>query len=229
MHLLLVEDDEALALGIEFSLKKEGFRLDRVATVKDAKYKYEKNNYDLILLDISLPDGNGYEVCEYIRNKSEVPIIFLTALDNEVNIIQGLEIGGDDYITKPFGVRELIARIKVILKRVDKKYNVGILRSGEIEVDTKTGKVTKDNNELFLTAQEYRLLLIFMNNYNIIIERESLIDKLIEGAGEYLDSNTLSVYIKRMRDKIESNVSIPEYIVTTRGVGYRWNKKVYKE
>lgn len=228
MHLLLVEDDEALALGIEFSLKKEGFTLERVSTAKEGKDKVILGEYDLIILDISLPDGNGYEVCEYIRERSDVPIIFLTALDNEVNIIQGLEIGGDDYITKPFGVRELIARIRVILKRrgaVDK----GVLKSGNIEINSKTGRVSKDGNEVFLTAQEYRLLLIFMNNSSIILERERILDKLIEGVGEYLDPNTLSVYMKRLREKLEVESTKPEFIITIRGVGYKWNKRVYKE
>lgn len=228
MNLLLVEDDEALALGIEFSLKKEGFGIERVSTAKEGKDKVVTGEYDLIILDISLPDGNGYEVCEYIRERSDVPIIFLTALDNEVNIIQGLEIGGDDYITKPFGVRELIARIKVILKRRGIQ-NKGVLRSGNIELNSKTARVNKDGNEIFLTAQEYRLLLIFMNNEETILERDVIINKLIEGAGEYLDPNTLSVYIKRLREKLEEDSTKPNIIITLRGIGYKWNKKVYKE
>lgn len=229
MDLLLVEDDDALALGILFSLKKEGFTIERASTAKEALSKVDEKEYDLILLDISLPDGNGYEICEYIRMKSDVPIIFLTALDNEVNIIQGLEIGGDDYITKPFGVKELIARIKVILRRRTVKYDKGILKSGNISLNTRTAKVYKGEIEVVLTAQEYRLLLIFMNNSEIVLGRDKITDMLIEGAGEYLDPNTLSVYIKRIRDKIESDYTKLEFIETLRGIGYRWGKKVYKE
>lgn len=229
MNLLLVEDDEALALGIEFSLKKEGFNINRVGSIEDAKKTIFNEEYDLMLLDITLPDGNGYDLCKYIREQSDVPIIFLTALDDEVNVVLGLEIGGDDYITKPFGVKELVARIRVVLKRIPKKEDKIILKSGNVELNTKTTKVKKDSNEVQLTAQEYRLLCIFLENSLRVLERNMIIDKLLEGAGEYLDSNTLSVYIRRLREKLEDDFSNPEYIVTQRGIGYKWNKKVYKE
>ncbi|SHK55456.1 DNA-binding response regulator, OmpR family, contains REC and winged-helix (wHTH) domain [Clostridium cavendishii DSM 21758] len=229
MNVLLLEDDEALAIGIEFTLRKEGFNVKKAYTVKDAIEVIDNESIDLALLDISLPDGTGYSVCEHIRDKSDMPIIFLTALDEEVNVILGLEMGGDDYITKPFGVRELIARIKVILRRINKNSTSSdILKSGDLELDTKDIKVRKNNEEVLLTAQEYRLVSIFMNNPGIVLERDLILDKLLDGMSDFIDSNTLSVYIRRIREKIEDDIRSPEYITTIRGIGYKWNKKVYK-
>lgn len=227
--ILLIEDDEALALGIEYSLVDEGYEVFREGTCEGAKRCFDGQNFDLVLLDINLPDGNGYDVCKYIKGKSEVPVIFLTALDEEVNIVLGLDMGGDDYITKPFGVRELIARIKVILRRINKNSTSSdILKSGDLELDTKDIKVRKNNEEVLLTAQEYRLVSIFMNNPGIVLERDLILDKLLDGMSDFIDSNTLSVYIRRIREKIEDDIRSPEYITTIRGIGYKWNKKVYK-
>ena len=229
-RLLLVEDDEALALGIEFTLKDEGYEVSRGATLKEGRVFLNSNTFDLILLDINLPDGSGYELCKEIRAKSEVPIIFLTALDEEVNIVLGLEIGGDDYITKPFRVRELLSRIKALLRRSQKNLTSGDkLRSGDITVNTLTTVVNKRDEEIILTAQEYKLLLIFMNSPMNLMKREEIFRKLIEGDDIFFDENTLSVYIKRIREKIEDNPKEPEYIVTQRGLGYKWNKEVAKE
>lgn len=229
-RLLLVEDDEALALGIEFTLKDEGYEVSRGATLKEGRAFLNSNTFDLILLDINLPDGSGYELCKEIREKSEVPIIFLTALDEEVNIVLGLEIGGDDYITKPFRVRELLSRIKALLRRSQKNLTSGDkLRSGNILVNTLTTVVNKKDEEIILTAQEYKLLLIFMNSPMNLMKREEIFRKLIEGDDIFFDENTLSVYIKRIREKIEDNPKEPEYIVTQRGLGYKWNKEVTKE
>lgn len=159
--ILLVEDDEALALGIEFTLKDEGYDLCKARTLEEGKRLFEEQAVDLILLDINLPDGSGYDLCKYIRGKSQVPIIFLTALDEEVNVVLGLEIGGDDYITKPFRVRELLARVKALLRRNSKTASAGTkLVSGNIVVDTSCALVKKKDKEIALTAQEYKLLLI---------------------------------------------------------------------
>jgi DNA-binding response OmpR family regulator len=232
-RLLLVEDDESLALGIEFSLKDGGYEVSRASTVEDGKNLFKLESFHLILLDVNLPDGNGYELCKYIREKSDVPIIFLTACDEEVNIVQGLEIGGDDYITKPFRVRELLSRINALIRRSSKNIinsqNISvenILKSGNIIVDNIKGIVKKNGEIINLTAQEYKLLLIFMNKPNILMRREEILCELLEGEDPFFDENTLSVYIKRIRDKIEENPREPGYIVNKRGLGYKWNKDI---
>ena len=228
--LLLVEDDESLALGIEFTLKDEGYELCRASTISEAENLLHLNQFDLILLDVNLPDGNGYELCKSIRTKSDMPIIFLTACDDEVNIVLGLEIGGDDYITKPFRVRELLSRIKVSLRRSSKTLPAGNrLISGNIVVDNSRAIVKKKDKEIILTAQEYRLLLIFMNKPKVLIKRDEILKELTEGVESFFDENTLSVYIKRIREKIEDSSKDPEYIVTLRGLGYKWDKDVVKE
>lgn len=228
--LLLVEDDSALAAGIEFTLKDEGYEVLTVPTVKDTKKIMEDRNFHIVILDINLPDGNGYDLCRYIREKSDVPIVFLTALDEEVNIVLGLEIGGDDYITKPFAVREFLSRIKAIIRRNYKKESAGSrFQSGNIVVDTSSALVKKNDKKVMLTAQEYKLLLIFLNNPEVLMKREEILGRLIEGEKSFFDENTLSVYIRRIREKIEDDPRKPEYIVTQRGIGYMWNKKVSKE
>ncbi|MBZ9686445.1 response regulator transcription factor [Clostridium estertheticum] len=232
-RLLLVEDDESLALGIEFSLKDGGYEVSRVSTVEGGKKLFHLEQFDLILLDVNLPDGNGYELCKYIRNKSDVPIIFLTACDDEVNIVQGLEIGGDDYITKPFRVRELLSRIKASIRRNSKNVTSSkdmsvesILKSENILVDNIKGTVRKNGEIINLTAQEYKLLLIFMNKPNALMKRDEILCELLEGEDPFFDENTLSVYIKRIREKIEDNPRDPQYIINKRGLGYKWNKDI---
>jgi len=230
-RLLLVEDDESLAIGIDFSLKDGGYDVSRAATVEGGKTLFQLEQFDLVLLDVNLPDGNGYDLCKYIRIKSEVPIIFLTACDEEVNIVQGLEIGGDDYITKPFRVRELLSRIKVAIRRNSKNITSSknilmenTIKSENIIVDNIKGTVRKNGEIINLTAQEYKLLLIFMKKPNVLMKREEILGELLEGEDPYFDENTLSVYIKRIRDKIEDNPRDPQYIVNKRGLGYKWNK-----
>ena len=226
-RLLLVEDDESLALGIEFSLKDGGYEVSRASTVEGGKNLFHLEPFHLILLDVNLPDGNGYELCKYIRGKSDVPIIFLTACDEEVNIVQGLEIGGDDYITKPFRVRELLSRIKASIRRNSKNISLEkILKSENIFVDNIKGTVKKNGEAINLTAQEYKLLLIFMNKPNVLMKRDEILCELLEGEDPFFDENTLSVYIKRIREKIEDNPRDPQYIVNKRGLGYKWNKDV---
>lgn len=229
-RLLLVEDDKALSMGIEFTLKDEGYEVLTAATYQDGQSLFERENFDLIILDVNLPDGNGYDLCKHIRSKSDVPVIFLTALDEEVNMVLGFEIGGDDYITKPFRAKELLLRIKAILRRNSKvQSSENKLISGDIVVDISTALAKKKGKELSLTAQEYKLLLIFMTKANQVMKRDEILKELIEGAEAFFDENTLSVYIKRIREKIEENPKEPEYIITVRGLGYKWNKEVTKE
>jgi DNA-binding response OmpR family regulator len=229
-RLLLVEDDEALALGIEFTLRDEGYEVLRASNLEEGKTLFEAQRLDLVILDVNLPDDSGYELCKDIRVKSDVPIIFLTALDEEVNVVVGFEIGGDDYITKPFRVKELLSRIKAILRRNSKTVTSGNrLTSGDITIDTSTALVKKGGRELALTAQEYKLLLIFMSKANTLMKREEILKELMEGVEVFFDENTLSVYIKRIREKLEDEPKEPQYIITQRGLGYKWNKEVTKE
>lgn len=226
-RLLLVEDDEALALGIEFTLKDEGYDVIKANTIEKGKEVFKAESIDLVILDVNLPDGSGYELCKYIREKSDLPVMFLTALDEEVNVVLGLEIGGDDYITKPFRVRELLSRIKALLRRNSRNTSAGNkLKSGDITVDISAASVKKNDRDIILTAQEYKLLLIFMKKPCEIVKRDEILKELIEADEVFFDENTLSVYIKRIREKLEDNPKEPEYIITQRGLGYKWNKEV---
>lgn len=226
--ILVVEDDKSLAMGIEYALVKEALEVTVADCVEKAIELYEKDNYDLILLDVSLPDGNGFDLCKKIRENSKVPIIFLTACDEEINIVLGLDIGADDYITKPFRVKELISRIKVCLRRkaVFENGLESMLVSGDLMLDTKKQKLLRNNGEVFLTPLEYKLIAEFMRNSNHVLSRVQILERVYDIDGEFLDDNTLSVYIRRLREKIESDPSKPEYIVTIRGVGYSWDKGV---
>ncbi|WP_125152308.1 response regulator transcription factor [Clostridium rectalis] len=228
-RILLVEDDEGLALGMEFTLKDEGFSVNRSSSVKETLEKFKGEKFDIVILDIMLPDGTGYDICKYIRKESDIPIIFLTACDDEVNVVLGLDIGGDDYITKPFRVKEFISRIKAIQRRFENRLcKKTVFISDDIILNTENALVKKDGHTISLSSQEYKLLLIFMNNANKIMSREEILDKLMEGAGSYFDTNTLSVYIKRIREKIEKDSAKPRYIITKRGLGYQWNIDVKK-
>lgn len=224
-RILLVEDDITLAYGLEFALKNEGFEVVSVSSLKGARELYEINKFCLILLDLKLPDGTGYEFCREIRKNSKVPIIFLTACDEEVNIVLGLDIGGDDYITKPFRIRELISRIKAVLRRssaVETKASETLFCEN-LKINLYEGKLLKNSQEIVLTAMEYRLLLTLINNPKQVLTRNTILEKLWDVGGEFVDDNTLSVYIRRLREKIEEDPAVPKFIVTVRGLGYRWN------
>lgn len=227
--ILLVEDDKALAMGIEFSLKEKGYKVYSSTTISESKEIYEKEKIDLILLDINLPDGSGYDLCKYIRKISDVPIIFLTALDEEVNIVLGLDIGGDDYITKPFRVGELNSRIKAILRRSTNNETNDKYRSGDLKIDISNMIIKKNKEEVNLTALEYKLLLFFIKNPQKLSKRDTILNFLSQDEEAFFDENTLSVYIKRLREKIEDDFKDPKYIATKRGLGYIWEKEVIKE
>ncbi|KAJ52545.1 DNA-binding response OmpR family regulator [Clostridium tetanomorphum] len=228
-NILLVEDDSILSYSVEYTLNGEGFNVECADSIKKAREIFKENNFHLIILDVMLPDGNGYDFCKEIRKESEIPIIFLTACDEEANVVIGLDIGGDDYITKPFRIKELISRIRAILRRSKTiSKDVDVLISGDIKVETLQGKVEKNAKEIILTALEYRLLLIFINHPKQILSRNVILEGLWDAEGEFVDDNTLSVYIRRLREKIEDNVREPKYITTHRGLGYRWGYEVSK-
>ncbi|MFL8358039.1 response regulator transcription factor [Clostridioides difficile] len=222
--ILLVEDDLSLIYGLEYSIQKNGFSVDVARTVEEALQIYKEKNYDLLLLDVSLPDGDGFDICKRVREASNVPIIFLTASDEEVNVVMGLDMGGDDYITKPFKLNELISRIKALLRRYNfTSENVTELKSNNITVKLLENRVFKNEIELELTTAEYKLLCLLMKNKNIVLTRKNILDKLWDGNGSFVDDNTLSVYVRRLRNKIEDNSENPKILLTVRRMGYKWN------
>lgn len=227
--ILLLEDDASLIDGLEYSLKKKNFSVDTARSLAEARALLSSVSYTLLLLDVTLPDGNGFDLCEEIRkNSNAVPIIFLTASDEEFHVIRGLDSGGDDYITKPFRLGELFSRIRALLRRSGSKNIPGedssVLTSGNISIDLLTSRVTLYGQPLELTSAEYRLLCLLVRNAGLVVTRSIILDELWDGAGHFVDDNTLSVYIRRLREKIEKNPSRPELLTTVRGFGYRWNE-----
>ena len=220
--ILIVEDDRTTAVGIEYSLIQEGYQVTIAPDLSSAKSNLQNNTYSLVLLDLNLPDGSGYDLCQMIRAKSDVPIIFLTAVDDEPNIVMGLDLGADDYITKPFRLRELLSRIKAILRRT-RRGSEDSITIGNVVIKTSQGKVFKQDEEIILTALEYKLLLTLFSNKNKIFSRDNLLSSIWDVAGNYVNDNTLTVYIKRLREKIEDDPQHPQIIKTVRGLGYRVN------
>ncbi len=226
MNIFLLEDDEAIGLALSYSLENEGYSVTLCKNVKDALNTID-NNFSLYILDLTLPDGSGYEVCKKIKEKGDLPVIFLTAYDDEANVVMGLELGGDDYITKPFRLKELLARIKTVLRRYNKDTADGILKISDIKINMNEAKVYKGTQEIILTAMEYRLLLIFINNRGTVLTRQRLLEDIWDVAGDFVNDNTLTVYIKRLRDKIEDNPAEPKIIKTVRGLGYILENEKY--
>lgn len=226
MRILLIEDDLSLITGLSLALNKQGYELKTARTVQEAYDVWADGEYDLVLLDVTLPDGSGFDICRKIRLTSKIPIIFLTASDEEISITTGLDIGGDDYITKPFKLAVLMSRINAILRR-SKDYSSSNseteLISGGIKIDLLKGLAFKNNAPLDLTAGEYRLLRLFMQNPNVILSAEQILSKLWDCDENFVDGNTLTVYIRRLRTKIEDNPSEPKMIVTVRRMGYKWS------
>ncbi|MBX4265553.1 response regulator transcription factor [Clostridium estertheticum] len=218
-RIFLVEDDKAIARNLMLLLRSEEFTVTHAPTRSEAIDALAGNKFDLALIDISLPDGNGFTVCTEIKETQDVPVIFLTASGDEASVVTGLNMGADDYITKPFRPRELIARIRTALRKSGNSGSGFEIRG--LYVDTASGVVKKNGNEVFLSALEYRLLLVFIRSPKSIITRGRLIDELWDAAGEFVNDNTLTVYIKRLREKIENNPASPQIILTARGTGYR--------
>ena len=208
-HILLVEDDMGIALNLKSFLAEEGFMVDVVNGQKEALEWLMDNTCDLALLDISLADGNGFAVCSYIKQNTDTSVIFLTASGDEYSVVSGLDMGADDYISKPFRPRELVSRIR------------SVLPTGDLRTDTARALVTRKGEEIPLSALEYRLFLLLVNNQGILLTRERLLDEIWDAAGEFVNDNTLTVYIKRLREKIETDPSRPQIILTVRGMGYK--------
>ncbi len=218
-RILLVEDDESILSSLTDYLSAEGFLIESATGQKAAVEKLDQGAYDLALVDISLEDGNGFAVCAAIRAKGNMPVIFLTASSDEYSVVAGLDMGADDYVSKPFRLRELLSRMNSVLRRAGGSQE--ILSCKDLEVNVKKAVVTKNGTEIFLSALEYRLLLLFMQNQGIVLSRRQLLEMLWDTTGEFINDNTLNVYIKRLRDKIETNPQEPEILLTIRGLGYK--------
>ncbi|MFD2443808.1 response regulator transcription factor [Bacillus sp. CGMCC 1.16607] len=224
MRILLVEDDKTIASGLEYSLQQENYEtilchnLDAAKSVLAEKI----NEIDLCLFDLSLPDGSGYDLCSYVKERSDKPVVFLTAFDDEVNVVMGLDMGADDYITKPFRIRELMSRINSVLRRYHKQSQTRtIIEIENVKINTLEGKIYKNGGEVFVTALEYRLFLIFANHIGQVLTRSQLLERIWDIAGDFVNDNTLTVYIKRLREKLEDNPQNPTIIKTVRGIGYK--------
>ncbi len=216
---LLIEDDPTIVENLSAFLKDEGFEVISSDGQRKAMELLEADRPKLILLDVTLAEGNGYSTCTAIKAKYDIPVIFLTALGDEFSVVTGLDMGADDYISKPFRPRELVSRMRSVLRRAGK--SGGVVHAGDLKVDTEKGVVSRQGEEIFLSALEYRLFLVFLNNRGKILSRGQLLEEIWDVVGEYVNDNTLTVYIKRLRDKIERNPQNPEIIKTVRGLGYR--------
>ena len=218
-NILLVEDDKSIVVNLTEFLSKEGFSVKNADGQNKALEMIENEHFDLVLLDVSLAEGNGFAVCSAIKSDHDIPVIFLTASSDEFSTVTGFELGADDYIPKPFRPRELILRIKNILRLTGGSGSVTKL--GDVVVDTVKGIATKNGNDLYLSALEYRLLLVFINNRGAVLSRTQLLEAIWDIAGEFVNDNTLTVYIKRLREKIENDPQDPKIIKTVRGMGYK--------
>lgn len=217
-NILLVEDNEAIIMGLKYSLEQENIKVLIAKNVIETRQKLNQEKIDLVLLDVSLPDGNGFDICKEIKQKQDIPVIFLTAQDEETSVVFGLDLGADDYITKPFRTRELISRINSVLRRYGKKEDItNIIQYKNIKIDTTSAKVYKDEKEIIFTSLEYKILLMLFTNQNKLITREQLLEKIWDIAGNFVNDNTLTVYIKRIRKKLQDETIIK----TVRGLGYR--------
>lgn len=223
-RILLVEDDDQIASYLGELLRAEGFDTQIAGCKKEAGVCLLAQSFDLVLLDVSLPDGNGFSICAEIKKEYEIPVIFLTASGDEYSVVAGLDMGADDYIAKPFRPRELISRIRSVLRRCKKEQR--ILSCGDLKVNVSSATVTKGEKELFLSALEYRLLLLLLQNKGQILTRNQLLEEIWDASGEYVNDNTLSVYMKRLREKIEENPQSPRLLHTIRGIGYRMEDRI---
>lgn len=224
MNILLVEDDHTIATGLEYSLQQEGYSTIICYDFQSARKVIidQLKDITLCIFDLSLPDGSGYDLCKLVKDRSNIPVIFLTVIDDEVNVVMGLDMGADDYITKPFRIRELLSRIKSVLRRYRHHSDIApMITIKDLEINTLQGAVYKKGKEVPLTALEYRLLLTFANHYGQTLSRSQLLEQIWDVAGDFVNDNTLTVYIKRLREKLEDDPKNPQLIHTVRGFGYK--------
>lgn len=219
---LLVEDDKTIVMGLEYTLRQEGYDVTVCYNAAQAQKTVDTSHFDIVILDLSLPDGSGYDICRRIKARSDTPVVFLTACDDEVNVVMGLDMGADDYITKPFRIRELLSRLRTVLRRAEKTEDtIDELRLGDIVINTRQARVWKNGTELLLTALEYRLLLTLAVHPGQVLSRMQLLEGIWDIAGDFVNDNTLTVYVKRLREKIEDDPQSPKLIHTVRGLGYK--------
>ena len=223
-RIFFVEDDASLRSGLTFALEKQGYAVTAAATRAEAESLWQAGVYDLVILDVSLPDGSGYDLCRKIRQTSQVPLIFLTAADEETEVIMGLDLGGDDYITKPFKLAVFFSRVNALLRRSARFPETSRqLVSGGITVDLLQQTVTRNGSPVDLTATEYKLLCFLMENPRQVLSADQILGRLWDCEERYIDNSTLTVYIRRLRTKIEEDPAHPQKILTVRGMGYKWS------
>ncbi len=219
---LLVEDDKTIVMGLEYTLRQEGYDVIVCCNAAQAEKAVDASRFDIAILDLSLPDGSGYDICRRIKARGDTPVVFLTACDDEVNVVMGLDMGADDYITKPFRIRELLSRLRTVLRRAEKTEDTkDELHLGDIVINTRQARVLKNNTEVLLTALEYRLLLTLAAHPGQVLSRTQLLEGIWDIAGDFVNDNTLTVYVKRLREKIENDPQNPKLIQTIRGLGYK--------
>lgn len=218
-RILVVEDEKDIVSNLEILLRKEGFSVAAAFSREDAVKMMEQEKFDLVLLDLNPPDGNGYSLCTLLKKDRDIPVIMLTASDDESSIVTGFSVGADDYVVKPFKPLELVSRIKNVLRRCGKASPV--IRVDDLEVDALKASVSRGGEEILLSALEYRLLLVFLNHRGEVLSRTRLLEEIWDAAGDFVNDNTLTVYIKRLREKIEKDPTAPEIIKTVRGLGYK--------
>ena len=219
MKILIVEDNDAIVEGLKFSLEQENFKVTISKTIKEAKIDILNNLYNLVILDIMLPDGDGVELCRYIKENFDIPVIFLTAKDAEIDIIKGLNVGADDYIVKPFRIGELVARINNALRKYKKDTNV--IKIHNVVINPEKISILKNDCEVALTTLEWRILNTLLNSMGTTVTRDKLLNLACDTRGNFINDNSLTVYIKRIREKIEDDVNNPKIIKTIKGIGYR--------
>ena len=225
MNVFLLEDDGAIGMALSYSLGSEGYDVTLAKSITEAKDIIKRQTFAIYILDLTLPDGSGYDICKAVKAQGDYPVIFLTAYDDEANVVMGFDLGADDYIAKPFRLKELLARIKSVLRRYSKETADGIINIQNIRVNTNEARVFKNDEEVILTAMEYRLLLTMLNNRGMVLTRNKLLEDIWDIEGDFVNDNSLTDNIKRLRNKIEENPAEPKIIKTVRGMGYIIDEK----